>query len=88
MKPRVLNRCRVCGLEQEEPPWGDDGLTPSFDLCACCGVEFGYEDSTPQSTRKYRSEWIANGARWFAHKFKPQDWNLEGQLQHIPAEYR
>lgn len=39
-----LNVCRVCGAKQLEPPWGNDGLTPSYEICDCCGVEFGYED--------------------------------------------
>ncbi|WP_407906848.1 hypothetical protein [Escherichia coli] len=44
--------CRVCGAEQPEAPWGDDGETPTYDICNCCGVEFGYEDSTVQSIKK------------------------------------
>ena len=39
--------CRVCGAEQPEAPWGDDGETPTYDICNCCGVEFGYEVSWP-----------------------------------------
>jgi hypothetical protein len=72
--------CPVCGLEQNEPPWGDDGKNPSFDICDCCGVEFGYEDSTPESIESYRKKWIAEGAKW---KRKPENWNLEKQLNNI-----
>ena len=25
--------CRVCGAEQPEAPWGDDGETPTYDIC-------------------------------------------------------
>jgi hypothetical protein len=24
--------CRVCGLEQLDPPWGDDGKSETFDI--------------------------------------------------------
>jgi hypothetical protein len=37
--------CRVCGLELEEPPWGDDSKSPTFEHCPYCGVEFGYGDA-------------------------------------------
>ncbi|MGB7430615.1 MAG: hypothetical protein WA933_22715 [Microcoleaceae cyanobacterium] len=43
------NSCRVCGYDMKYPIWGEDGNTPSFDICPCCGTEFGYEDCTPQS---------------------------------------
>lgn len=38
--------CRVCGLDQDENPWGEDNASPTFDICACCGTEFGYHDFT------------------------------------------
>jgi hypothetical protein len=33
--------CRICGLKQDFKPWGEDGKTPAFEICSCCGVEFG-----------------------------------------------
>lgn len=53
-----LYKCRVCGFPQADPPWGLDGRTPSFDICACCGVEFGYEDATAEGVERYRQEWL------------------------------
>ena len=41
----TIMRCRVCGLLSSDPPWGYDGVSPTFDFCPCCGVEFGYEDA-------------------------------------------
>jgi hypothetical protein len=32
--------CRVCGYEPADPPWGQDGAIPSFELCPSCGVEW------------------------------------------------
>lgn len=56
--------CRVCGYEPEEPPWGEDGCTPSFEICPSCGVEWGYQDATDAGVRRYRAAWLANGGNW------------------------
>ncbi|OLY94437.1 hypothetical protein [Cnuella takakiae] len=76
-------RCRVCGLEQIEKPWGDDGATPSFEICDCCGVEFGYEDSTELSIKRYREDWLRRGGEWFDKKAKPIDWSLDEQIKYV-----
>lgn len=50
MKPtdkqiEVNNFCHVCGYPLGDyNPWGDDGKTPTYDICPCCGVEWGNED--------------------------------------------
>jgi hypothetical protein len=82
--------CRVCGLFQNEdiPPWGLDGHCPSFDICACCGVEFGYEDCSPESTKAFRKEWLAKGTPWFDPKEKPENWSIEEQLKNIPKQFK
>lgn len=41
--------CPVCGYDAGYPPWGEDGRLPTFDICACCGTEWGYE-GTPEGT--------------------------------------
>ena len=73
--------CRVCGWNQDELPWGDDGLTPSFEICDCCGVQFGYEDCTPTAISGFRKKWIDSGAKWFNPDARPLDWSLEVQLK-------
>lgn len=75
-----LHHCRVCGLYHAEPPWGKAGNSPTFVICDCCGVEFGYEDCTPQATINYRNAWLASGAKWQLGP-RPVDWNLEDQLK-------
>lgn len=82
------HNCRVCGFYMEDLPWGDDGNCPSYEICPCCGVEFGNEDYTIESTKKYREDWIKGGASWFEKKGKPENWNLEVQLKNIPDEYK
>lgn len=82
-----INRCRICGYLLDEPPWGEDGRNPSFDICPCCGVEFGYEDCRLSGIRKFRQEWLAKGSPWFDSSKKPADWGLENQLKSIPQQY-
>ena len=67
-------------------PWGDDGKTPTFDICPCCGVEWGNEDYTTESRTEYRNKWLADGAKWFEPQKKPVNWNLEEQLKDIDHE--
>jgi hypothetical protein len=82
------NFCTICGLDQGEPPWGEDGRTPSFVICECCGVEFGYQDCLLEGIRKYRTEWLQAGSQWCEPKYKPLNWNLDEQLQQINQLYR
>ncbi|MCD6620003.1 hypothetical protein [Aeromonas veronii] len=80
--------CRVCGYELDDYPWGEDGNSPTWDICSCCGTEFGYEDCTLPSVRKKRQDWIAHGCEWFEKKSKPINWSLEHQFENIPDEYK
>jgi hypothetical protein len=74
-------RCRVCGLVQSDPPWGEDGKTPSFDSCECCGVEFGYGDATPVAVIRSRDAWLTSGAPWYVRKARPAQWDLNDQMR-------
>jgi hypothetical protein len=79
--------CRICGLRHPHPPWGDDGHAPSFEICDCCGAEFGYHDATIQAIRNYRDRWLSEGAIWFISNEKPNEWSLEDQLKQIPNRF-
>lgn len=81
-------RCRVCGFRSEDPPWGQDEGTPLYDFCICCGVEHGYQDSSIDGARRYRDTWIEGGAKWEIPGAKPDGWNLDEQLRHIPTEFQ
>ena len=89
--------CRICGLEQLEAPWGEDGETASFEICGCCGCEFGYDDYNIKNIKKYRNLWL-NGelnwqnnikppASWFRASIKPTNCSLKKQLKQIPKEF-
>lgn len=86
--PNENLRCRVCGLLQDDPPWGADGRTPNFEICVCCGTEFGYEDISRSSVLRKRAQWLSTGARWFDVKWKPADWNLDQQVSAVPEVFK
>ncbi|MEK7339705.1 MAG: hypothetical protein AABZ92_03200 [Verrucomicrobiota bacterium] len=81
-------RCRICGLEQDFQPWGEDGQTPTFELCGCCGVDFGYQDCTLVYVKKFREKWLKKRGKWANPDEKPPNWSLEEQLKQIPQEYK
>lgn len=83
-----IYNCRVCGLRLDDPPWSHDGCTPLYDYCPCCGVEFGYQDATPPGARRYREEWLNDGAIWSEPSEMPTDWNRVAQFGRIPDEFR
>lgn len=80
--------CRICGFRLEEKPWGEDGSTPTYEICPCCGVEFGNEDYSLASIRKYRTGWITHGCQWFDARKRPTDWDQQTQLKNISEEFR
>jgi hypothetical protein len=80
--------CHVCGYRPEgEPPYLQDG-GGTFAYCPCCGVEWGYQDSLPAGARRFREAWLAGGAPWSQPELRPDDWDLQEQLTHVPEAYR
>lgn len=63
--------CRICGYRSENPPWGEDGITPSYELCDCCGAQFGKDDVSSEIINEYRQQWVSKGSKWFNKKAKP-----------------
>jgi hypothetical protein len=80
--------CRVCGFHQMEPQYGDDGKSPTFNICTCCGVEFGYQDTTVNSAKSFRKKWIEDGCAWSEPDRRPEKWDLDAQLSHIPTPFQ
>ena len=76
--------CNICGYpDLDEAPWGENGKIPSHNICECCGVEFGYEDCTEETIRRYRQKWIDAGGEWFCKELRPANWNMKEQLRNI-----
>lgn len=74
------------------PPWGDLGPPPyeqsyglpSYDVCPCCGFEFGNDDNpgtaVGSSFAAYLRDWIAEGCQWFDPTQRAAGWLLDSQL--------
>jgi len=84
-----LQRCRVCGYDNEFLIWGESGNLPSFEICPCCGVQFGYSDETEEDCNFYRTFWAQNEAlKWFSPKLRPDNWNWDEQKKLIPRKFK
>lgn len=103
-----LTICRVCGYDYKSYylkqgknidtkkndffPWGENGDSPSYDYCDCCGIEFGNQDDDLESVRKERTKWIENGMKWnratnknsILYQSPPVDFNPRDQLKNVP----
>lgn len=79
--------CPVCGYEGlDEPPKSEDD-SHSYEICPCCGFEFGFDDeSEGHSYQSYRRNWVVEGARWFIEEKRPENWNLKDQLRKIGVD--
>jgi hypothetical protein len=78
---RLENGVLVRGFD---PPYSQHFGTPSYEVCNCCGFEFGNDDQPgtglPVSFEEYLSAWAADQHRWFSPGKKPENWSLENQL--------
>jgi hypothetical protein len=72
--------CPVCGFGGlSEPPYDEHG-NASFDICPCCGTEYGYHDATA-SHDELRRLWLAAGAPWRSQAVPPPPgWDPRSQL--------
>lgn len=85
-RPDAVWLCLVCGLDLrgvDDPPWGTSGEDPSYNFCPCCGVEFGYGDSSLTGIRTWRERWLLDPA-WATPLARPADWSLQDQLSQLP----
>ena len=76
----MISYCPNCGLKFAVPISETD-LRQSFNICDCCGCEYGYDD-----TVEFRQKWLENGATWFNPAVKPAAWDLNEQIkQSVPS---
>ena len=69
----ILSMCPVCGYGMKDPP-------RDYNICPCCGIEFGYDDSgtTYAALRKL---WVLGGAKWWSPNTLPQQgWSADKQM--------
>jgi len=81
----------LTALQGLTPPYSRFLGAPSYDVCDCCGFEFGNDDEpgtgNAVSFERYRSDWQEEGCPWFAPERRPEGWCLADQLARagIPA---
>jgi hypothetical protein len=58
---------------------------PSYEVCDCCGFEFGNDDdpgtASPQSFTEFLKKWVNDGCVWFDISKKPANCTPERQLK-------
>src|SRR5690242_9627568 len=73
--------CPVCGYDRLPRPAYHESGAASFQICPCCGVQFGYEDTRfPHAA--LRRIWLEGGGTWYSDATQPpDDWNAMQQLR-------
>lgn len=75
--------CPICGYNKlQETPYDKDG-NPSYEVCKCCGFEFGFDEYIEDNNGEilefsdalkiYRSNWIKAGAILFSPNDFPKE---------------
>lgn len=73
--------CPVCRYPDLDEPAYDSFGCASYNICPCCGTEFGYDDSTTAHS-DLRGKWVSEGMQWWSkHQLKPNDWDPVRQLK-------
>ena len=74
------------------PPYETHWGQASYNICPCCGYEYGYDDrpmlaENAQSFKQYLEYWFKEeGALWMVPEDKPQNWDLILQLKKARIE--
>lgn len=73
-----MNICPVCGYGGLREPAYDKYGYGSFEICSCCGFEYGVTDDDKGFTfESYRQKWIDEGFPFRWEDDKPKDWSTE-----------
>lgn len=70
-----------------QPPYQDHWGFPSYEVCPCCGMEFGNDDDCGyphlnSTFSAYLAEWLDDlKGEWLCPEEKPPQWDLLTQMQ-------
>jgi hypothetical protein len=71
--------------QELKPPYSQYFGLPSYEVCDCCGFEFGFDDEpgvgAPDTFSGYLGQWISEGQTWFSPRKRPDGWTLREQLK-------
>lgn len=74
--------CPVCGSDNLDQPAYD--RSPSFEICLCCGFQYGYDDDDQGYTfEQWRGEWVKEGMKWRSSSPPPKDYDPVKQLENL-----
>ncbi len=74
----LITHCPLCGYGPFPDGYGYSSVEEvrySFDICDCCGCEYGYSDNE----ENYQA-WVAKGSPWRDPMLKPNQWDLASQI--------
>ncbi len=80
--------CPACGWDDQISPPMDTLGYPSYDICSCCGIQYGYHDIMGITYRAWRDKWVRNGMRWNSYSDPPPDWDPVRQLKKLQDQQR
>ena len=64
--------CPICGCRELEKPPRSETTGGSYEICPCCGCEFGYHDEDQGiSDQEWRRRWVAKGVPRFDRSTRP-----------------
>jgi hypothetical protein len=82
--------CPVCGYPglRDAPHHSDDEGSFSYEICPCCGFEFGFTDVAEGiMPAAYRGVWVRQGMKWYSSSSPcPPDWDGITQVMSIPED--
>jgi hypothetical protein len=78
----------MCLIRGFAPPYVDHFGWPSYEVCACCGFEYGNDDdpgdAPGHSFEQSFENFVARGYKWQRPRQMPPQWTLEKQLFGLP----
>jgi len=79
-----MNICPICGYTRlQMSPYDEHGY-PSYEICDCCGFEYGFDDdSEGYSFENYREKWINEGFKFSNDKMQPETWNRQTMIKQL-----
>ncbi len=87
MNAKAKFQCPICGCHELEKPPRSPTTGGSYEICPCCGFEFGYDDDDQGiSDAEWRRRWVAKDMRWWSRARRPPPgWDPIEQLRRLAS---